>query len=484
MNKQIQDTIPSLPGWCSIKKANALYDLCVNSKAKTIVELGCFGMRAGISMANAAMDNDGMYYGIDAYDPKPCLEGTGNPDNDKYWLTDVDFESVFWKGMEATLKSGLIKWTNILKLRTDEAFILFKKIDVLYVDANFTNESTCKDVQNYAPLINEGGYLVLNNSDWATKIKAKELILNYGFILFSQDKDEDGCCWAIYQKIENPDKKIHVEEVKTESENLHTEAAKPEVKNEEPKNDVTSKEKYPIYDPSLKTPCAPIPETPFDIALRGGMDIGPLKVQPMLLYLPDTAFFVERWKNSMKHFEENGLKNIIEVAGIHGKEWGIEGVHTYDRDNPGENYRIGPGYTAQFLSVYMMYNIANVLPFEHFLFLECDAKLIPDFLHHLGRELENVPKDFDWLWAGHCCCQDKLKKHVAGNVYEFDKSTSWPNCGHAFIVSRKCLPYVIQTNRDCYAPSDLSLMFHTFPHLKTYGIFPGLATQFNNELPL
>lgn len=241
---------------------------------------------------------------------------------------------------------------------------------------------------------------------------------------------------------------------------------------------------FPVYDPSLKPKCAEIPATPFDIAERGGMNIGPLKVQPMLLYLPENDYWVKRWKDGMAHFEENGLKNIIQVPGIHGRLWGVSPSHTYDVDNPGTNFFIGQGYMAQFLSVYVMYNVAAVLPFDHFLFLECDARLKPDFLHHAARELENIPPDFDWCWLGHCCAQGKLQKHVKGNVYQFDQTTGYPFAGHCFIVARKALPFIMQTQRDTYASSDLSLCFHTFPHLKTFGIVPRLADQFNTDLAL
>ena len=241
----------------------------------------------------------------------------------------------------------------------------------------------------------------------------------------------------------------------------------------------------PIYDPlSWPHKCAEIYVNPHDIALKGGMKIGPLNVQPILLYIPDTPYFQERWETVQKHLQERGIENLIQVAGIHGTRFGIDGTHTYDVDNPGSGFKIGPGYTAEFLSVYMMYNIMSVLPATHFLKLECDVDMIPDFLHHLSRELENVPEDFDFLWVGSCCMTGKTNKLINGNVYQFDQSTGYPFGGHCYIVAKKAIPYIIQTQRDAYASSDLNLCFHTFPNLKCYGIFPRLATQKNTDLPL
>lgn len=465
MNEKLESTIARLPGWCSVKKAQVLHDLIISSKAKVSVELGCFGMRATLAMAAAHKEVGGMCFGIDAYAIEPCLEGAGNSDNDKYWSTEVDFNGVYDKGIKAIIENELSNFVTIRKFRTDEAIKEFTEIDVLFVDANATPECTLKDIEMYAPLISKGGYLVMNNSDWGTKLESKKLLPTLGFEIAEVWKES--CCgeFTVYKNT-----------------GVKAEFKSPVIESDLVKVTHTKTDSN-VYDPNSQKPCYPIPETPIDIALRGGMQIGSLKVQPMLLYLPDTTSFVERWQRSMEHFKEAGLENIIEVAGIHGTRFGIDGVHTYDVDNPGEGYRIGPGYTAQFLSVYLMYSIANCLPFEHFMFLECDAKLKPDYLHHLAKELENVPADFDWLWVGSCHLKNHGHKHVKGNVYEFDKSTGYGHCGHNFIVSKKAIPYIIQTQRDCYAPSDLSLIFHTFPSLKVYGILPRLSEQFNNDLP-
>lgn len=466
MNEKLESTIAGLPGWCSVKKAQVLHDLIISSKAKVSVELGCFGMRATLAMAAAHKEVGGMCFGIDAYAIEPCLEGTGNSDNDKYWSTEVDFNGVYDKGIKAIIENELSNFVTIRKFRTDEAIKEFTEIDVLFVDANATPECTLKDIEMYAPLISKGGYLVMNNSDWGTKLESKKLLPTLGFEIAEVWKES--CCGEV-TVYKNTGVKAEFKVPVIESDLVKV---------------IHTKTDSNIYDPFAKKQRVDIPETPQDIALRGGMQIGPLKVQPMLLYLPDVDSFVDRWHNAKKHFSESGIENLIEVAGVHGVQWGIDGVRTYDRDNPGQQYRIGPGYTSQFISVYIMYVIAGVLPSPHFLFLECDARLKPDFLYHLGKELENVPEDFDFLFVGSCCLEGKLHKHVKGNVYELTPETGYANCGHCFIVARKAVPYIIKTQCDTYAPSDINMALHTFPNLKVFAISPRLSDQFNNTLPL
>ena len=56
--------------------------------------------------------------------------------------------------------------------------------------------------------------------------------------------------------------------------------------------------------------------------------------------------------------------------------------------------------------------------------------------------------------------------------------------GNAYIVAKKALPKIIETQRDAYANCDLNLGLHTFMHLKVYIIRPRMCEQFNNKLPI
>jgi hypothetical protein len=200
MMKEIEPVIESLPGWTSIKKANQLYNLIKETKAQVSVELGCFGLRAGLAMAAAHKEVGGMYYGIDAYDKEPCLLGIGNSDNDKYW-SEMDFIGVHYEALKAVEQTGLKEWVNIIKLPTEKAASKFKEINVLYIDANFTSEETAKDIHNYAGLVTKEGYVVVNNSNWGTKRGAGKLLESYGFDIIGEDKDDDGTQWAYYQRL-------------------------------------------------------------------------------------------------------------------------------------------------------------------------------------------------------------------------------------------------------------------------------------------
>lgn len=213
------------------------------------------------------------------------------------------------------------------------------------------------------------------------------------------------------------------------------------------------------------------------------MNIGGLDVQPIMLYLPDTPYWVNRWKAGKEHFEKNGITGMIEVAGVYGEGFGIDGTHEYNLDNPTGHHKIGVGYTAGFLSMYVMYNVANVLPNTHFLFLEDDTRFNEGWLEKLNQEIQNVPADFDFLFIGSCCTGGKPKHHILGDVYKFN-APYYPMGGNCYIVAKKALPHFIATQRDAYAPADINLCLHTFPALQVYAILPRLCEQENNKLPL
>lgn len=213
------------------------------------------------------------------------------------------------------------------------------------------------------------------------------------------------------------------------------------------------------------------------------MKIGHLDVQPIMLYLPDTEYWRNRHQEGKQHFIESGITDLIEVAGIYGQGFGIDGTHEYNLDNPSGHHKIGVAYTAGFLSMYMMYNIARVLPNEHFLFLEDDTRFNEGWLEKLSKEVEYLPSDFDFLFVGSCCAHDKPKKSIRGDIYEFN-APYYPMGGNAYIISKKCLDHVIATQRDAYAPADISLTLHSFPQMKVFALLPRICNQKNNNLPL
>lgn len=202
----------------------------------------------------------------------------------------------------------------------------------------------------------------------------------------------------------------------------------------------------------------------------------------MCIFLPDEEKWMKEHLEAKEYFASQGL-DVYWVEGIHARKWGIQGRHIYLLDNrPQEQFYIGDGKVGCFLSWYLLYQLMKVMPQSHSMILEGDCKFIDGWKEKLEQALQDVPEDFDFLFVGSCCTQNTDPVHVKGNVYEYpyrgeEKWNWYPQCGHNYIIAKKCVQTLIDTQRDVANPVDVSLIKYAFPKLKVYAILPRLADQ-------
>ena len=158
---------------------------------------------------------------------------------------------------------------------------------------------------------------------------------------------------------------------------------------------------------------------------------------------------------------------------------GLNTVHTYKVDNPGSGYRIGPKGVALCVSFISFWTACLFMPEDYFLFIEWDARFHTDWRQRAEQAIRDTPPDFDLLFLGSCCTKDRPTRHINGEVFE----VKYPCCNHAQIIARKAMPTLLRTQRKIYAPADISLAFHAFPHLKVYTLLPRCANQFHTIIP-
>jgi len=195
------------------------------------------------------------------------------------------------------------------------------------------------------------------------------------------------------------------------------------------------------------------------------------------IVLPETP---ERTDLIQKHFAERGV-NAEYFTGINAQVAGLSTEHTYEVDNPGTGFKIGYKPTGIWLSHYMLWGALSIQQTENrFMILETDAKFDPDWKPRVIQALRDAPPDFDFLFIGSCCCKGRPQRQIKGNVYE----VKWPACNHAYIINKKCLPYVLNTLRKVWAPIDLQTGFEVFEKLKVYTVLPRIVSQFDTDIPL
>lgn len=198
-------------------------------------------------------------------------------------------------------------------------------------------------------------------------------------------------------------------------------------------------------------------------------------MKSICLCLPECPEQIEKAK---AHFAAVGLADVEFFWGIHAERAGLATIHPYEVDNPGSGFRMGFKPTGIWLSHYMLWSMLTRLPDDRFLVLETDAMFHDDWRERFGKAMADVPNDFDFLHIGHCCLKGHPQTLVAGEVYQ----TIHQQCTHAYVLSRKCIPFLLRTLRKVWSPLDIQLQLECFPHLRTFAVVPRIVSQFDTEL--
>lgn len=184
----------------------------------------------------------------------------------------------------------------------------------------------------------------------------------------------------------------------------------------------------------------------------------------------------ERAAAAQAHFEKIGL-NARFVYGIHGQTYGVQTSHTYDVDRA-NGHTIGYRHTGMNLSHYICWNICAQYPDETFLILEDDAQFEPDWKARINQVVLDAPENWDMIYVGSCNCLDKPKTHIKGELFRVEH----PQCTHAYLITKHCAKILLETQRKCFAPIDLSLILKSLPSLNHFTVLPRIASQRNQEI--
>lgn len=186
----------------------------------------------------------------------------------------------------------------------------------------------------------------------------------------------------------------------------------------------------------------------------------------------------ERTAAAKRHFAEIGLDGVQFIHGFASEVSGLITGHPYEVDNPGSGFNMGPKPVSIFLGHYVTWQVCSFLDEDLFMIMEDDVQFLKGWAKRLRRALHNVPNDFDVLFLGSCDAGNKERRWIAEEIFEI----KYPQCLHCYLVRKKALGYMLATQRKVYGPMDCTLIFHTWPALKVYTLFPRLAAQFNTEI--
>lgn len=193
LNDTIQTTCIALDGWTSPARLYMMADLILGEKPELVVELGVFGGRSFIAQALALKHNgEGLIVGVDPWRKAAAIEGE-NEANQKWWST-IDIEAIHRQAMQAVWDNQLEQHAVIVRSESQHCFQLFDGIDILNIDANHSEEASCRDARLWLPRVRKGGHVWFDDCDWPSTHKAQAIVGEHCDVVV------DNGHWKLYRK--------------------------------------------------------------------------------------------------------------------------------------------------------------------------------------------------------------------------------------------------------------------------------------------
>lgn len=179
-----------------------------------------------------------------------------------------------------------------------------------------------------------------------------------------------------------------------------------------------------------------------------------------------------RWPEREAHFKDRGI-TAERFRGFDGAASGLVATISYEVDKPNCGYKISAKGVGMAISHVMLWTALVHMPEDAWMILEDDAEFEPDWRGRFDTAVNALPPSWDMCFLGSCNCFDKSKKPVKDNLFQ----VFYPSCTHAYMVRRKALSWLLNTNKRIYAPIDCSLVLNTFHLMDVYTVLPRLASQ-------
>jgi predicted O-methyltransferase YrrM len=198
LTQRITALVPKMPGWCTPEKANDLALAVLKMRGLPSAEVGVFAGRSCIGMAMAHQQlGAGKIYAIDPWDKFAATEGYD--DVNAAWWGALDHEAIYQQFLAYIKTENVGDFIDVQRKRSDDAQVP-DELGVAHLDGQHTDQTT-KDVQKYATRVVKGGFVFLDDIQWAGGgvARAMDVLLAMGFVkLFDRDTG------AMFQRTEIP----------------------------------------------------------------------------------------------------------------------------------------------------------------------------------------------------------------------------------------------------------------------------------------
>lgn len=179
---RIEAHIPNMHGWCTVEKAKDMAEIILREKPLCCVEIGVFAGRSLVAQAFALEDNKkGFIFGIDPWSKQASLEGSNTKENDKWW-SEIDYDFFYRYTLQQIDLHGLTDYCIICRTTSEAMAPVFanEAVDILHIDGNHSEETSCLDVELWFPKVKSGGHIFFDDVNWTSTNKAIGLLKSLG----------------------------------------------------------------------------------------------------------------------------------------------------------------------------------------------------------------------------------------------------------------------------------------------------------------
>lgn len=195
MRRTIEELLADVPidfgGGCSVEKAHVLAWLIRHGRLAASVDVGVYRGRSFIPQAWAhRMYTGGIAYGVDPYSRVEACQHD-NPrlaDELDRWVETTDFDDLYDDVQDICRRLGLRDNSELMRMTSSAAAKGFVdrgvSLGLIHIDGNHDTAAVTQDVRDYMPLLQIGGFLVLDDISWtsvrpAVELAAEQLIRIY-----------------------------------------------------------------------------------------------------------------------------------------------------------------------------------------------------------------------------------------------------------------------------------------------------------------
>jgi predicted O-methyltransferase YrrM len=151
--------------WPSLEKCQGMANLVIAMRPKAILEIGVCTGDSLIPMCLALKHlGTGKAFAVDPWDVAASVQGQP-PDHEQWWKK-APHEQALDRFQSRLVAHGLVEICGVLRRRSDDVDPeTLGPLGIVHIDGNHSDQAI-RDVKRFAPKIEVGGWLILDDLDW------------------------------------------------------------------------------------------------------------------------------------------------------------------------------------------------------------------------------------------------------------------------------------------------------------------------------